>query len=164
MDVTAIPPYSNHPSDFDMHGTPLIPLAVLDDMVPNSFTVSPVGQPYVVADCVSNLRKVTKDGRTRVVGSVQFACPFCWTSYKKNGIPSANARRVIHQHGYGSCARRSHRCAHCDSTRGTSPFVRKGYYLCVNKHTIMTTGDRPKNMRSERYKDYVARMTIADSD
>jgi hypothetical protein len=61
-------------------------------------------QPYEVTAC-----RIDRDG-------IFFVCPFCWTSYKKDGTPTARAKPVMHQHGSaGSVERRvEHRVAHCN--------------------------------------------------
>jgi hypothetical protein len=48
-----------------------------------------------------------------------FECPFCWSKYKKNGAPCANAKRIIHTHGTGGSIQRAigknYREPHCNS-------------------------------------------------
>jgi len=51
---------------------------------------------------------------------ISYRCPFCWSSYKQNGEPSANAKSTVHHHG--SCGevhnRVEHRGSHCDKEKG----------------------------------------------
>jgi hypothetical protein len=64
------------------------------------------------------------------VDKVFFVCPFCWTSYKKNGIPTAKAKRVIHTHGNdGDMDNRViHRVAHCDNNY-------KSFFIGITEQT-----------------------------
>jgi hypothetical protein len=41
---------------------------------------------------------------------IYYKCPVCFTKYKKNGQPYANAKNVIHKHG--SCGDLSNRIEH----------------------------------------------------
>jgi len=54
---------------------------------------------------------------------VDFICPFCYTRYKKNGDPTANARHEEHKHS--SDDRRIqmiHKIKHCDPRRNEKSF------------------------------------------
>ena len=44
-----------------------------------------------------------------------FTCPFCWSSYKKDGTPKKTAKPVIHRHGSNGnfTNRTEHRIPHC---------------------------------------------------
>lgn len=45
-----------------------------------------------------------------------FMCPFCFKSYKKNGLPRSNTKRLMHRHGLdhnlqtGECINVSNHC------------------------------------------------------
>lgn len=62
----------------------------------------------------------TKIDRTHIY----FLCPFCRTSYRKDGNPRNNAKQVVHIHG--SCNDLSNRIEvrvhHCDSKRYDGDF------------------------------------------
>jgi len=67
-------------------------------------------------------------------------CPWCFTKYKKDGTPTARARRKEHMHGWteqapGYYPRENANCRGCRD---------RGYYVCV---TTNTPGmDRPENV------------------
>lgn len=66
---------------------------------------------------------------------VKFTCPCCWTSYKKDGSPRANAKRKTHMHG--SCGdtrvRFVHVTPHCDVGRFPKGF--NGFYIAITSST-----------------------------
>ncbi len=71
---------------------------------------------------------------------VHFQCPFCWTKYKKNGQPTARARRRVHFHGSGgSCEQGCHgsREPHCYRHGKIEPFPYEygGFMLFVTERT-----------------------------
>lgn len=66
---------------------------------------------------------------------IEYECPVCWTSYKKNGEPTKRARRVVHRHGSNNefHYRREHRVTHCARVDGSSqPWE---VYIYVTKKT-----------------------------
>jgi len=74
---------------------------------------------------------------------VVHTCPFCRSSYKKNGEPMARAKRVMHWHGHGgdrSVRYVGQRIPHCD---------RRFHWMLPNVH-IYITGDT-KHTNSRRH-------------
>lgn len=58
------------------------------------------------------------------VKSIEFECPFCFSSHNQDGSPRANARRIVHCFGDSGSSGRAllSRTAHC--IRGnTTPFM-----------------------------------------
>eukprot|EP00455_Lapot_gusevi_P017018 TRINITY_DN1896_c0_g1_i7.p1 TRINITY_DN1896_c0_g1~~TRINITY_DN1896_c0_g1_i7.p1 ORF type:complete len:177 (-),score=10.66 TRINITY_DN1896_c0_g1_i7:1-531(-) len=74
-----------------------------------------VDRVVVIADSIDNVH-------------FTFTCPFCWSSYKKDGTPRANARHIKHFHGSNNdlSHRREYRAPHCSSSffRTASPPLR----------------------------------------
>lgn len=67
---------------------------------------------------------------------IKFDCPFCWSRYKRNGMPYATARRKVHQHGSnGNLINRVEtRGAHCDPLK--FPIDMLGFSIHVTDETI----------------------------
>lgn len=55
---------------------------------------------------------------------VQFECPFCFTSYKNDGQPKKNSKRLTHTHGSenDTTDRILYRSSHCDVLRYRGEF------------------------------------------
>ena len=71
---------------------------------------------------------------------LEYECPFCWSSLKKNGQPTKRARRLTHTHGNGSddhadlSNRIEFRSTHC-------PVVREDVYIHITDETRRTFDD-----------------------
>lgn len=53
-----------------------------------------------------------------------FACPWCWSSYNKDGQQSKRGKFTLHKHGADLGI--SHRCSHCSKHPD-------GYYICITR-------------------------------
>lgn len=67
---------------------------------------------------------------------ISFECPFCWTKYKKNGQPYANAKPKIHTTGStGNLENRvEHKGDSCHS--GRFPVNHSGFNVHINDATV----------------------------
>jgi|TARA_R100000773_G_scaffold31701_3_gene27078 hypothetical protein len=57
--------------------------------------------------------------------SIYFECPECWSKYKRNGEPTARAKRIIHNHGnetHSDKNRETDRVPHCIKNNGICRF------------------------------------------
>lgn len=76
---------------------------------------------------MNNARETVNVVATKITPtSIHFECPECWSKYKKNGEPTARAKRIIHNHGNetGSIENReTDRVPHC---------IRKNNICCFN--------------------------------
>lgn len=68
---------------------------------------------------------------------ITFECPYCWSKYKKNGEPTAHAKRMTHR--CGSCGDTSNRVEHRSSTGHCTSSHRGTFEIHITEDTVVIT-------------------------
>mgnify|MGYP003136630526 FL=1 len=68
---------------------------------------------------------------------IYYKCPFCRSSYKKNGEPTKNSRAIIHRHGSdGNYQNRiEHRCHHTIYNHPKNAINCNGVFIHITENT-----------------------------
>ena len=97
---------------FQIHINVPLTKSVIDEIYMHIHCETPNSQ-YLIKPPTMNVQ-----AKEITATSIKYECSFCWSKYKQDGLPAANAKRIVHCHGNtisDFSNRIEDRRSHCDN-------------------------------------------------